>query len=288
MWLGLTSVEIRKSAWFGLYLALQGMALQLLKAQLFLHQRTPAVHFIVTVFILYVLTGFLFAAVYFILRDYIPGRTRAWKGFNYSLLVFGSVAFGGLIGTIGLDLKGGFDLLTTVKVDDYAIAITDFINFSLAGVLLGLIAEPRLVRPFCPALDAKRLWRLSAAGFLLFPIATALLFKGLSLIIPMGIELPTGAESGFYLGTFVPLAVSGASIPPLFYGIVRGRFHGGDARKAAAFSLLFILGLQTIAIIFGLPFGLAVATVLNMLIATAIPIFLLAWVSAHALEDGRG
>ena len=287
MWFGLTSVEIRKSAWIGLFLALQGMALQLLKSQLFLHQRPPAVQFIITVFILYVLTGFLFAAVYFILRDHIPGRTRAWKGFNYSLLVFGSVAFGGLIGTIGLDLNGGFDLLTAAKIDDYAIALTDFVNFSLAGVVLGLIAEPKLVRPFRPALDAKRLWQLSAAGFVLFPTATALLFKGLSCVIPMGIEIPAGAEGWFYVGTFVPLAISGASIP-LFYGIVRGRFPGGAARKAAAFSLLFILGFQTIALIFGLPFGLAAATVVDMLIATAIPIFLLAQVSAHALEEGRG
>ena len=230
MWFGLTWDEMRKSAWIGLYLALQGMALQLLKSQLFLHQRPPAVQFIVTVFILYVLTGFLFAAVYFILRDYIPGRTRARKGFNYSLLVFGSVAFGGLIGTIGLDLNGGSDLLTAAKIDDYAIAITDFVNFSLAGIVLGLIAEPKLVRPFRPALDAKRLWQLSAAGFVLFPIATALLFKGLSSVIPMGIEVPTGAEGWFYLGTFVPLAVSGASIP-LFYGIVRGDSLAGPRAR---------------------------------------------------------
>jgi hypothetical protein len=278
MWFGLTSVEIRKSAWIGLFLALEGMALQLLKSRLFLHQRPPAVQFIATVFVLYVLTGFLFAAVYFILRDHIPGRTRAGKGFNYSLLVFASVSFGGVIGVIGLDLNGGFDLLTAAKIDDYAVAITDLVNFSLTGLVLG--------RPFRPALDAKRLWQLSAAGFVLFPTATALLFKGLSCVIPMGIEVPMGAEGWFYVGTFVPLAVSGASIP-LFYGIVRGRFPGGAARKATAFSLLFILGLQAIDIIFGLPFGLGAATVVDLLVATAIPISLLALVSAYALE-GRG
>ena len=177
-------------------------------------------------------------------------------------------------------------LLTAAKIDDYAVAITDLVNFSLTGLVLGSIAEPKLVRPFRPALDAKRLWQLSAAGFVLFPTATALLFKGLSCVIPMGIEVPMGAEGWFYVGTFVPLAVSGASIP-LFYGIVRGRFPGGAARKATAFSLLFILGLQAIDIIFGLPFGLGAATVVDLLVATAIPISLLALVSAYALE-GRG
>jgi hypothetical protein len=285
MWFGLTTVEIRKSAWIGLFLALDGMALQLLKSRLFLHLQPPAVQFIVTVFILYVLTGFLFATVYFFVRDHIPGRTRARKGFNCSLLVFGSVAFGGLIGTIGLDMNGGFDLLTAAKVDDYAIAITDLLNLCLTGLVLGTIAEPKLVRPFNPALDAKRLWQLSAAGFVLFPTVAALLFNGLSCVIPIGIEVPLGAKVWFYLGTFVPMAISGASIP-LFYGIVRGRFPGGAARKAAAFSLLFTLGLQAINLIFGLLFGLAIGTVVDLLIATAIPIFLLTWVSAYALESG--
>ena len=38
---GLTTVEIRKSAWIGLFLALDRMALQLLKSRLFLHLQPP-------------------------------------------------------------------------------------------------------------------------------------------------------------------------------------------------------------------------------------------------------
>lgn len=194
---------------FGIYLTIQGMVLQVGKAVLFFHSKPPAPDFIIEVTLLYFITGFLFALGYFLLIQAIPGKSKLSKGLNYSLLVYFGIAFGNLIGVIGFDFQGKYNLFTLYKIENYAIALADFINFTLAGTVLGLTSNKTTFSPSLKQMSGKKLMTASAAGFFVFPGLSAGLLKLVSFIIPLKLKIPSDRETWFYMGIFIPLTVTG-------------------------------------------------------------------------------
>lgn len=272
---------ILKSLFVGLYLAVEGMLLQVAKSRWIFRSPAPTIGFVAEVALLYVATGILFALVYFYLKDQIPGATRAAKGFNYALLVIAGVAVAGTLAVIGLDFEGGFRLLTDVKVQDYAIALTDSLNFAITGIVLGLIAEPRNPTPVAYR-PRRRLLPCSILGFFLLPIASAALCKAIAAVLPLGLGVPAEAEPWFYVGTFVPLAIPGTAIP-LFYDIARARFDGSAIQRAGGFFALFFGALQLIDLVFGLPFGLSIQAVVDFVLSLGLPMYALILFTAVTL-----
>ncbi len=129
-----------KCVCIGFYLLIEGMTLQRSKAILLLNKKPVALSFLIEVSIFYFLTGFLFALVYFIIKDALPGKKRYTRGFYYGLLVAFGVGFGLILGIIGLDFKGKFDMLTPYKIEAYLITIVDIINFII--IIYGKISCP--------------------------------------------------------------------------------------------------------------------------------------------------
>jgi hypothetical protein len=273
---------IRKSALIGLYLTVQGMMLQLGKNLLFFHKKSPSVDFIIQVCILYFITGFLFALGFYLLDRFIPGRSRLSKGVSYALLVYFAVAFGGLIGVIGLDPLDTNYLFTPYKIDSYVIAISDLINFLLVGIVLGLSIKSENFKAVPRKKGGKRLMAASIIGFFAFPALGFILLKLTALVIPLSMGFTPAAEARFYSGTFIPLSVTGAMIP-VFYLTVMDFFPGDWKKKGVMFFLFYYFAYWAISIVFGLPFGLSTQAVAAFLISSFVSLFASILLSAGIL-----
>lgn len=275
--------KIYKSALIGVYLTIQGMVLQLGKNILFIHKEPPTVDFIIQVCILYFITGFLFALGFYILERVIPGKSRLSKGVIYALLVYFAMAFGNLIGVIGLDPSDRNDLCTPYKIDSYAIAFIDFINFFLGGVVLGLSAESENFVAVPIKKGGKRLLIASAIGFFVFPALGYSLLKLVTLIVPLSMNFTPDAEARFYTGIFLPLSVTGAMIP-VFYLLVMDFFSGDWKEKGGKFFLFYYFFYWIINIVFGLPFGFSLQAVVAFLISSFVSLFVVILLSARILK----
>ncbi len=275
-----------KCGFIGLFLTIVGMILQLLKSKVLFHAKPPSFDFIIAVTIFYFLAGFLFALGYFIVKSAIPGKSRVTKGLFYALLVYFGIAFAGLIGIIGLDFVGRFDLFTSYKIENYAIALTDFINFMLTGMALGVVAEEKDINPIQYPFIKKRVVLSSVVGFFFFPILNILTFRFLTLFVSSGFNFPPEAEQWFYIGTFIPLSVSGAIIP-FFYSIVKNVFNGNVIQKGCKFFIYNYLCFWVINICFGLPFGFSLQAVGNFLISLIPPLIFLVLFSAKLVEEKK-
>ncbi len=263
---------ILKSLFIGVYMTVQGIVLQVSKGILLLEKDPPVPAFLVQVVIFYILTGMLYAYIFFNIRDAIPGKSRIRQGFNYGLLVCGAVVLGFILGMIGMDFEGGFNLFTKAKVENYAVTLIDIINYLVTSLVLGRISGKEKFTPGKLKLNKKVCVLSSIAGFFLFPLIGAGLSLLLRPLIPLGLSMPAGSELWFYVGTYAPLAVCGAFIP-LFYLIARRILKGSPLKKAFSFSVIYYLGYCVVGLFFGLPFGLTIITVIHFLIALIPTIF---------------
>jgi hypothetical protein len=272
---------IYKSFLIGLFMTALGMALQVAKGMLVFKKAPPRLDFILAVTICYIATGFLYSLGYFMLRVSIPGKSAASKGLRYAFLIYFAVAFGNFIGVIGLDFKGGSALLTPYKLESYFIALIDGINFAVTGIILGLVAEKQPIVPVPYRFPRAKQLMVSLLGFFLFPSSLALCFKAMTLALPTGLAFTPDTERWFYIGTFAPLAITGAAIP-IFYDIARGSFDGAGYRKGLNFFLFYYLCFWLINILFGLPFGYTPQTIVDFLVGSILPLLILILASEAA------
>ncbi|HVN97565.1 MAG TPA: hypothetical protein VMT62_14140 [Syntrophorhabdaceae bacterium] len=272
-----------KCIFIGFYLLIEGMILQRSKAILLLHKQPLAMGFLVEVAIFYFSTGFLMAAVYFIIKDALPGRRRYTRGLFYGLLVAFGVGFGLILDIIGLDFEGKFDLLTPYKIEAYLITAADLINFIITGMVLGVVADRREIKSNQMRFNKKGLAIASVAGLILYPATNLLISVLVDPVVSLVSDIPGNAVRWFYAGFFVPLAVNGAVIP-LFYCLTKDAFTGGWVQRPLQFFLVYYFGYLVILSFFGLPFGFSLQAVLHFLIIIIVPTFLIAGLTAK-LQD---
>jgi hypothetical protein len=79
------------------------------------------------------------------------------------------------------------------------------------------------------------------------------------------------------------LIVTGA-ILPIFYSIVRDSFTGSWLQRGALFSTFFFLFYWLMVIVFVIPFGFKVISVISFLIVSVFPIFVIILISARMQE----
>jgi len=266
-----------KSLWkcilIGLYMPLQGVALHRISAILLLpKEHRPSLNFIIEVAIFYFVTGFLFALVYFVIKDALPGKKRYTRGLFYGLLVAFGAVFGLFVSIIALDFNGKFDLLTPYKIKAYVVTVFDLINFIIAGMVLGVIADKKEIKSNRARFDKKRLVVASAIGFIAYPAMNFLITILTDPIISIVLNIPKDAVPWFYTGVFIPLAVNGAVIP-LFYCLTKEVCAGSWMRKSLKFFLLYYFGYIVIFVIFGIPFGFKLQALINFLIILVVPTF---------------
>jgi hypothetical protein len=245
-----------KCIFVGFYLLTEGLVLQRSKAIFLLHKAPVTLNFILAVAFFYFLTGFLMALVYFNIKDALPGKKRYTRGLFYGLLVAFGVGFGLILGIIGLDYQGKFDLLTFYKIDAYSITIVDLINFIVTGMVLGVIADKKEIEPNQARFNNKGLVIASIVGLIAYAAMNFLLSVLIEPIISLVSDVPKDAVTWFYIGVFIPLAVNGAVIP-IFYCLTKEAFTGSWLRKSLQFFLLYYFGYIVIPSFFGLPFGFA-------------------------------
>jgi hypothetical protein len=183
----ITVQEWLTSLFIGMFLTIVGMVLQVSKSIVLLQKTTPQLSFLIGVTICYIITGILFARGFYFIKNTLPGKSRAAKGFIYAILVFSTAWFANIIGMIAFDFTGTFDLMTSHKIDVYAITIVDAINLMLSGVVLGFIAEKKnstannrtalhKSTSQTQRINRKGVVISSVIGFFLFPIVTLCLF----------------------------------------------------------------------------------------------------------------
>ncbi len=214
-----------KCIFIGFYLLIEGLVLQRSKAILLLNKEPVTMSFLIEVSIFYFLTGFMFALVYFIIKDALPGKKRYMRGLFYGLLVAFGVGFGLIIGIIGLDFEGKFNLMTPYKIEAYLITVVDLINFIISGMVLGVIADKKEIKSNQAKFNKKRLMIASAAGLIAYPAINFLISILIEPAISLILDIPKDAVTWFYVGFFIPLAVNGAVIP-LFYCLTKEAFTG--------------------------------------------------------------
>ncbi len=268
-----------KCVFMGFYLLVEGMLLQRSKAILLLPVKPITPAFIIEVSIFYFLTGFLFAAVYFMIKDALPGTKRYTRGLFYGFLVAFGVGFGLILGCIGLDVNGKFDLLTPYKIEVYSFTTVDMINFIVSGMVLGIVADGKVIASGRARCDNKGLLIASAAGFVAYPAMTFLISLCIEPVIALVADIPKDAVTWFYTGFYVPLAVNGAVIP-LFYCAAKEAFTGGWVQRSMRFFLLYYLGYLVVLSFFALPFGFSLEAVIHFLIVIAVPTFFIAALTA--------
>ena len=263
----------------GFYLLIEGLILQRSKAILLLHKEPVTLTFLIEVSIFYFLTGFLMALVYFIIKDALPGKKRYTRGLFYGLLVAFGVGFGLILGIIGLDFEGKFDLLTPYKIEAYLITVVDLINFIITGMVLGVIADRKEIILNQVGFNKKGLVIASAAGLIAYPVMNFLISILIEPIISLVFDIPKDAVTWLYAGIFVPLAVNGAVIP-LFYCLTKEAFTGSWMRKSLRFSLIYYFGYLVILSLFGLPFGFSLQAIVHFLIIIVVPTLFIAGLTA--------
>jgi hypothetical protein len=269
-----------KCIFTGFYLLIEGMVLQISKGILLLQKKPPALNFIIEVSIFYFITGFLFALVFFIVKNALPGKKRYTRGLFYGLLVAFGVAFGMILGVIALDFEGKFNLLTPYKIEAYFITIIDIVNFIITGMALGVIAEKKGFEFKKANFNRKGLAIASMIGLIAFPALSYLISVIIDPFIPIGINFPDrDAELLFYTGTFIPFAVNGAVIP-LFYCLTKDAFTGAWKEKSTKFFLLYYFGFLVIGSLFALPFGFSLQSVIHFLMILIIPTYFIAALTA--------
>jgi len=268
-----------KCIFIGFYLLIEGLVLQRSKAILLLHKEPVTLSFLIEVAIFYFLTGFLFALVYFIIKDALPGKRRYTRGLFYGLLVAFGVGFALIIGIIGFDFKGKFDLLTPLKIEGYLITVVDLINFIITGMVLGVIADKKEIKANQARFNKKGLVIASAAGLIAYPAMNFLISILIEPIISLVFDIPKDAVTWFYAAIFIPLAVNGAVIP-LFYCLTKEAFTGSWMRKSLQFFLIYYFGYLVILSLFGLPFGFSLQAVVHFLIIIVVPTFFIAGLTA--------
>jgi hypothetical protein len=277
----------KKSILLGGITPVSGMLLHTIKQRLlFPAESPPDAVFLISVSVLFFVTGFLFACGYFLFKPALPGRKNYTKALAYALAANIAVYFPQIIGMIGFDFTGSFNLLTAFKLEQYATAAADFANICTLGIILGLLdhSQDRAVTQGAQTENT----RLPAAVLLcavLFPLCCALLFFIGDSLLPRVFNIPQHARLWFYSGIFVPLCLTGGALP-VFYGWAESVLSGKWSRKGMDFSVLFFLLFWLVCIVFVIPFGYSIWVVLMFTVVTFPPLVFVVLLSAKMLTKG--
>lgn len=270
MTLHLTPRMARNYLLFGLYFTLQGLVLQVGKGLLLLEKAPPDPTFIIAVSLCYCVSGILLAWGFDLIGDRLPGRTGPRRGLNYAFILIAVVWFGALIGMIGFDFEGGFNLLTPYKIDSYAISIVDFINLGFAGIVLGWRSGPGTVSQRAVT-EVRSVWPAAWIGTAAFPVLAYLASLLYTALLPTGLNVPRESQTWYFVGAFLPLLVSGASMPFL-YTLVKDRFGSSGTTRVLSFSAMLLVYYWLMPIVFLMPFGYSLETVIYFIAIIIIPV----------------
>jgi hypothetical protein len=259
----------------GLGMAATGILFQVAKSRLFLNKEPPRPEFIAIVAVLYCVLGFCYALGYFLIADRLPGRSPASRGLAYAGLVLAAVGIGGFLGVCALDFDGGWNPWTRFKVENYAIALSDILNFSLWGLILGLATRKEGTRETAAPVSATGVRMRIAVAAILFPVICAGSFFLLSLALPTGYDLSGPRWAPFYAYLFGSLLVSGAGTG-LFHQVLRPSPSKGVVRDSLKVSLFLFFLYWSINIVFGLAFGFTWAIIVDLLLTVALSLFAVA------------
>lgn len=260
------SIQILKKCLLtGIIMMAAGMVMQVAKAQLFLQKEPPKLGFLISVIIAYIFMGSLYAVVFYLTRHVLPGRTPAAKGLYHSLFASLIVLIPGALGIIAFDFDGGFNLLTSAKIEAYAICLVDVINLGIGGLVLAKI--------FKDDIRIRQPVMLHKPGFLVSSLISAVLFPILMLamhllaekLLPLGINIPKTARLWYYTGIMLPYILTGGFLP-VYYHNVKDTFPGRWITKSLRFFLMIYLGYWLINILFLLPFGYSLQTAIFYLV----------------------
>jgi len=278
---------LRKSLLIGCITPLSGIVLHLAKQKLlFPGNSPPGTAFLVTVSGLFFLMGFLFASGFFLFKPELPGRKNIVKGLVFALFVNLTTIFPNIIGMIAFDFIGKFNLFSIVKIGNYATAVTDFINICLIGLIIGLISrsQDKTVRQ---TVKIKNTQLIPAVlfGTILFPVGCALLLFIWDSLLPVVFNISAHVKLWFYSGLFIPLCLTGGTLP-VFYRFVEKALSGNWIKKGLNFTALFFLLFWLVCIVFVIPFGYSIWTVLMFIGVTVPPLAFVILLSAKLFTIG--
>lgn len=257
-----------------------GMVMQVGKAQLFLKKEPPAFGFIISVIIAYIVMGFLYAFVFYITRHVLPGKTPAQKGLYHSLFASLIILIPGALGMIAFDIDGGFHLLTSAKIEAYAICVVDVVNLSIGGLVLAKLFKDdiKIRRPV--VYPKTGLLISSFVSAVLFPLMMLTMHFLVEKIMPLGIDIPDTTRTWYYIGLILPFILSCVFLP-VYYQNVKDAFPGSPLTKLLRFFMIIYFCYWLINVLFLLPFGYSLQTVIFYLVMSILPIFVIILVSGY-------
>ena len=263
----MTRKTLARSALVGLFLTVEGMALQVANSLLIIHDSPPGTGHLIGVTACYVAAGFTFALGFFLVRERLPGRTPVGKGLRYAALVLAAVWISGFINLCAIDFQGGWSLFSPAKIRNYLMAPIDCLNFMIGGLVLGLITR-RDPAAGCAA-PAAGLGARAAVGTLILPLSCAGAFFLISLALPPGYDLFGERVKIFYVFLFIPLAISGGGTA-LFHDALRSSPRRGilaESLKTASFIFVMYWIWNVVFVLF---FGFTWQVVVGFLASMAV------------------
>jgi len=246
--------NLKKSIIPGLLLALTGLSLQVGKTLLILKGKPPEASFVIEAAICYFLMAFFFSFGFFVFYQVIPGKQRFEKAYRYTLFCFLCVGIPGLLGIIAFDFNGGTNLLTAVKIDDYVIAVTDFINLVIiGGAFLGLFSEKKTYQNEPLIVTSNLIWA-SIAGLVLYPTINFVLHQLINYLSPHDYQIPN-QMIGFHYTVFYGLLFLTGMVMPVLYQVAARLIVKTRMNIPLTFTIFFFICLWLMNIAFLLPFG---------------------------------
>lgn len=267
-----TKRTIRRSSLVAPLMTLTGMALQTAKSRFILRTGPPPLEHLVGVTTCYIVAAFALALGFFLTSQQLPGRNSISKGVRYSLTVFLAVWISGFINLFAIDFGGGWNLLSSSRIEAYWMALCDLVNFMLGGLMLGFIARSDGLPPVVAPLTRNLAVRITA-GAVLLPVSWAALFHVCALALPSGYDLSGERWKSFYVFLFVPLALAGAGTALLHVAL---RSHRGRSiMRESSRVTLFVFWLYWVPnAVFVLFFGFTWQVLVDFLIAGVLALYL--------------
>ena len=265
--------NLKKSIIPGIILGMTGMILQVGKNFLLLKGQPPKIDFVVGAAICYIMLGFFFCFGFFVFNKVIPGKHRFEKAFRYTLFAYICVGFPGLLGVIAFDFAGGTNLLSDVKIDDYAILVTDFINLVIVGgILLGFSID-KDIEIYEPYNISNRLVISSVLCSLFFPIISFSMHILINYVSPFDYQIPNQMVIFHYV-TFYGILILTGVLMPAFYQIAARLLAKFTMTIPVTFTFFFFICLWLMNIAFLIPFGFSWSTTVKFWIENLLSILL--------------
>jgi hypothetical protein len=273
--------NLKKSLLPGLYIALLGMTLQVGKGILLFKSGPPKLDFIIGAAICYFLLAGLFAFGFFVFYQVIPGKSRFEKAFRYSLFTFVGVNLPGLLGVAAFDFQGGTNLLSAVKMEDYVIALTDFINFLIGGTLIGFFLDKKDY-PVVTLVKNKNFIVAASVTFVLYPFSNFGLHLLINRFFPYDYQIPDNMVIFHYLTLYGLMFITGLLFP-VSYQLAAKLFVLLNVNTPLVFTLFFFLCFWFMNIAFLLPFGFSIGTTIKFWVESLVSIYFISLVTSRIL-----